>query len=105
MTTDNLRLALDWGHRIADRLKKAETISEIAGLNDEVQRYADFVDESFGVPNEDCDPVEKECVLSLLLEVASREKVRQLKYHPEDSQPGDDAINIFEARLDSGDWH
>ena len=90
------------GHLVASKIKSANSVSDIDNLSDEIKKYCDFVNESFGTLNDLND--EKECDLSAMLYMAAEEKARQLEYYPGKDEAGNEDIIDFENMLDSKIW-
>lgn len=91
--------AIKGGHTLASKIRTCQTVSDIGNLYKEIDEYANFIDDNFGVENGFSD--EKECTLSMSLYVAVEEKLGQLKYHPEQNEAGNVDIDSFEEMLDS----
>lgn len=89
------------GHKIADKIKNASSVSDIDNLSEEIQSFCDNLDENFGAPG---DIGEKENKLSAILYMAAEEKARQLEYYPDQNDAGNEDIIEFEEILDSKNW-
>lgn len=102
MKEDLIEEAIKNGHEIADKIRSASTVEEVDALDDEIEKYSDFVDENFGVYD---DIGEKNCELSMMLFMAAEEKARYLEYHQDKPQKiGDESVKDFEEMLDSQEW-
>ncbi len=102
MNPELIERAIEDGHAIAAKLKKADTVAETNALNEEIESYADFVDNYFGVLN---DFDEKTCELSKMLYMAVDEKIRYLEYyHDTPTKNGNEDLTLFEDYLDSKTW-
>lgn len=89
------------GHKIADKIKNASSVSDIDNLSEEIQSFCDNLDENFGDLG---DIGEKENKLSAILYMAAEEKARQLEYYPDQNDAGNEDIIEFEEILDSKNW-
>ena len=65
------------GHLIANKIKAAQTVSEIDDLDGEIKEFSSFVDENFGIID-DFDN-RKDCELSTFLYIALDWKKRALQ--------------------------
>ena len=95
--------ALKEGRELADKIQSAKTILEIDALSDEIEKYGDFADKSFGIideftKNED----DKYSDLTFYLYMAIEEKKLHLDYynlHPNEICSGIlDFINYLESK-------
>ena len=102
MNNENIEKAIREGRAIAEKIKNAESVSDIDALDKEIEQYCDFVDENFGEPS-DLDG-EKECDLSAALYMAAEEKARQLEYYPGKDEAGNEDVVYFEKMLDAQSW-
>ncbi|MBQ1298806.1 hypothetical protein IIY24_03170 [Candidatus Saccharibacteria bacterium] len=104
--SDNLvDRAVNEGHNIADKIKRATSVSDLGRLNNEIQGYMDFVDENFGSKDEFSENGEKYSELSFYLTMAIEEKERHLEYNYENpGEIGNDGVDSFLNFLDSKQW-
>ena len=101
-----IKKALDVGHSIAKKLGTVDNMADLEKLSNEIDSYADFVDDAFGVPDEFFG--EKSCELSLYVYIALNWKREDL--HPENvNNPSTKRLakrflDDFVEYLDSSDW-
>lgn len=102
MNTKLIQKAIDDGHEIANKITCAKTIAGIKALSPEIERYADFVNEKFGVIDERFAGKKRYCELTFYLHVAIEEKEDHLEYynlHPDKTSAGVmDFLNYLESR-------
>ncbi len=96
--------ALREGHAIANMLKRASTDSEMKRFEKEIDVYCDFVDETFGIIDEDVLIQEKLCELSFLLYLAVEAKRRHLAYDRANFANCNYELEEFEDYLDGKSW-
>jgi len=90
------------GHLIANKIKAAQSVSEINDLDGEIKKFSSFVDENFGTSVDYED--EKSSDLTAMIYMAAEEKARQLEYYPSENHAGNEDVLDFESMLDSRKW-
>ena len=96
--------ALQDGHAIAEKIKRASSVKEIYCLKKAIDDYDNFVDTTFGVIDGDDPFQEKNCELSFLLCLAIEAKIRHMHYNSTHALDNNYEIEEFEKYLDSKNW-
>lgn len=93
------------GHLVADKIRKADSISALNNLSEEVEKYCQFVNDNLGEVDEFSETQETYCELSFYLKMAVEGKERHLLYcHDESKDFGNEDVDTFEEFLDSKEW-
>lgn len=94
------------GHMIADKIKAAQTISEVDNLTKEIKEFSDFADENFGIVDDFDNRLD--CELSTFLFIALDWKKRTLQPENYDneatSQLAERYMTDYIEFLDSREW-